>query len=201
MNCTLSSPSVGLDDRPSGHDGNFLLRQVAAPGSTGPLGGTLAPLLGELAPGGWPCGQLAQHKLASRRHSRELLLVLQRRQMVLTLLHRRVAFQIIERSPRWRSDSAQRWWPDNKCADDSRHTDGLRPGVNWWSLHAFAEHVGRRCNNWGRWDAQLVGPSRGVEHLVEGANQVGGVLVVEPLLDVHLAQHADCCHFAFQSAF
>ena len=49
--------------------------------------------------------------------------------------------------------------------------------------------------HWGRWDAQLVRPSRGVEHLVECANQVRGVLVVEPILDVYLAQQADRCHF------
>ena len=59
-----------------GHDGDRVLRQVAAPGSAGPLGGALAPLLRELVDAGaWPCGQLAQHELAPRRNSGKLLLV------------------------------------------------------------------------------------------------------------------------------
>ena len=67
----LSSVEAELD-----HDGDVVARQVAAPGSTGPLGGELAPLLRELVDtGAWPCGQLAQHKLAPRRNSGKLLLV------------------------------------------------------------------------------------------------------------------------------
>ena len=62
------------------HDGDFVLRlplrQVVAPMSTGPLGGALAPLLRELVTRGLPCGQLAQHKLAPRRNSGKLILVL-----------------------------------------------------------------------------------------------------------------------------
>ena len=51
-------------------------RPVAAPGSTGSLGGMLAPRLGDPLSGGRPRGQLAQYKIAPRRDSGKLLLVL-----------------------------------------------------------------------------------------------------------------------------
>ena len=195
MDCTLAKKPLG-----SRHDGDFLLRQVATPGSTRPLGGDLAPLLGELALGGLPCGQLAQHKLAPRRHSGKLLLVLECWQVLLSL-HRRVAFQIMQRPLRRQCVSAQRWWPDEKCADSGGTGGGLGPGVDWWSLHASVSMSGAN-GNWaylGRWDAHLGFPSFGVEHLVECADQVRSIAVVEPPLDVLLAQDPERCHFPPQA--
>jgi len=64
----------GLGD--DGGGGGDSSRPVAAPGSTGSLGGMLAPRLGDPLSGGRPRGQLAQYKIAPRRDSGKLLLVL-----------------------------------------------------------------------------------------------------------------------------
>ena len=158
----LSSVEAELD-----HDGDFVVRQVAAPGSTGPLGGALAPLLRDFVTGRRPYGQLAKHKLAPRRNSGKLLLVMDRWRVLLLLLllglHRVDPFKIVSRPLRWQCVCAQRWRRDEKCADFGGL--GLGPVMDLWPLHALGEHVWGRRGDWDRWGAQLV--RHGLEHLVE----------------------------------
>ena len=163
--------------------GLLLLRQVAAPGSTGPFGRTLAPLLGKSVSGGFPGGKFPQQKVTPLRHSVHLLSV---GWQAMLRLHR-VAFRI--KWPRRRlCVIAQRWWDySEKCADPD--TVGGGP-ESWWSAHAFGGDVGCLFGNRLLWNAQLIRPVRGIEYLVECSNQVRGTLLIEPLLDVHLAQHA-----------